>query len=99
MRWLAYACLAALVAALLALPIAPLLIDWSRYRPEIALAAGQWLGRQVEVKGGVTVELVPRAVVTLSGVSIGNAGTPLLGARLVRLYPLVSSLLAGRLEI
>jgi hypothetical protein len=100
MRWLAYACLAALVAAVAALPIAPLLIDWSRYRPEIAQAASQWLGRGIEVKGGVTVELLPRAVVTLSGVSLGgDGGGPPVAARLVRLHPLVSSLIVGRLEI
>src|SRR5258708_2875565 len=100
MRALMYACVGLWAWARLSLPIAPLLIDWSRYGPELAAASSRWLGAPVKIGGGITVELLPRMVVTLSAVTVGGSGKDsILSARLGRLKPTLSSFLLGRLDV
>ncbi len=63
-----------LLAALLAAAwLAPRMLDWNRYRDEIAQLASLQLGRGVHVGGGVTLQLLPQPILTASDVVVEGA--------------------------
>jgi hypothetical protein len=92
--------LAAFIAVLLTVWIAPAMLDWNRYRTEIADFAASELGRPVSIGGDVTLKLLPRAVLTAADVTFPDQGDGV-SARLhaLRLEIAVGPLLRGRLVV
>jgi hypothetical protein len=92
--------LAAFIAVLLTVWIAPAMLDWNRYRTEIADFAAAELGRPVAIGGDVTLKLLPRAVLTAADVTFPDQGDGV-SARLhaMRLEVAVFPLLRGRLVV
>lgn len=91
------ATLGVLVAAVWAVP--PML-DWNRFRTEIAAFAGAELGRTVVIGGDVTLRLLPQAVLTANDVTVPDQGDGM-SARVasLRLEVGIWPLLAGRLVV
>jgi hypothetical protein len=89
--------LGVLVAAVWAVP--PML-DWNRFRTEIAAFAGAELGRTVVIGGDVTLRLLPQAVLTANDVTVPDQGDGM-SARVasLRLEVGIWPLLAGRLVV
>ena len=94
---------AALVALILLAVIAPAVVDWNRYKPDVVARLGAELGRPVTIGGPLRLRLLPRPTATAEGGAVGNlpgvqpaemASIPALHIRL-RLLPL----LTGRVEV
>jgi len=98
--WVAAALVAVGIAALL---VAPELIDWNRYRDEIALGIEQRLGRAVSIDGPLTMSLLPAphlAAERLRVVNLPGAADPDFAVvQRLELELRVLPLLAGRLEV
>ena len=92
-RWL-IAALAALVAAAWAVPS---VLDWNRYRADIAGLASEVLRRDVRIDGAVALVLLPEPVLTASNVTIDGGGVAV-AARELRLRVGLWSLVAGRVD-
>jgi hypothetical protein len=92
--------LTAFIAVLLTVWIVPAMLDWNRYRTEIADFAAAELGRPVSIGGDVTLKLLPRAVLTAADVTFPDQGDGV-SARLhaLRLEVAVLPLLRGRLVV
>jgi uncharacterized protein involved in outer membrane biogenesis len=102
-RRLAFALALAVLAILAALGalVLPGLLDWNRYRPEIAAYASESLGRDVRIDGPVSLTLLPEPVLTAGKVSLSTPGSENAGrmtAAELRLRVTLRGLLAGRLE-
>lgn len=65
----------AIILALVAALIGPVIIDWDQYRGEIEQHAGQIVGTPVRVGGAIDVRLLPTPSLTLSDVQIGPANS------------------------
>jgi uncharacterized protein involved in outer membrane biogenesis len=65
---LAIAIILALVAAL----VGPLLIDWSGYRATFEAEAGRLIGLKVRVSGPIAVRLLPSPRLSMDGIEIGD---------------------------
>ena len=66
----------ALILALVAALVGPLLIDWGTYRPLFEAEAGRLVGLDVTVKGDIEARLLPLPQLTLHEIEIGRgAGT------------------------
>ncbi|HHN73527.1 MAG TPA: AsmA family protein, partial [Thermopetrobacter sp.] len=89
-----------LVAAAL---VAPHLVDWNRYRPQIAAWGTRLTGREVTIRGDVSVTLFPWPTLVLRGVSVANppgARQPaLLEAEAITARLSLAALVSGRLEV
>ena len=91
---LTLALLAALAAALWILPG---LLDWNRYRDNIASFAAGQLGRPVRIEGPISVVLLPTPLVIADTVSLGDRGDGItLTAPSLRLRLALAPLLLGR---
>ncbi|MBV9736157.1 MAG: AsmA family protein, partial [Acidisphaera sp.] len=91
------AALLALVAA--AAWLAPGLLDWNRYRANIATLASAELGRTVRIDGPVTLTLLPEPVLTASRVAVADAGDGVtITAAALRLRVGLGPLLRGRID-
>ena len=64
----------ALILALVAALVGPLLIDWSHYRPVIEAEASRVVGAQVHVGGAIDGRLLPSPRLTLHEVTVGEGG-------------------------
>ena len=88
-----------LLLVTLAAYLAPRVLDWNRYRDEIASVASTALGRPVQITGPVSLTLVPHPVLVASGVVLAELGD---GASAevpeLRLQVALRPLLSGRLE-
>ena len=62
----------ALILALVAALVGPLLIDWSHYRPVIEAEASRVVGADVRVAGAIDGRLLPSPRLTLHDVSVGQ---------------------------
>lgn len=65
----------AIILALVAALIGPVIIDWDQYRGEIEQQAGEMVGAPVRVGGAIDVRLLPTPSLTLSDVQIGPANS------------------------
>ncbi len=65
----------AIILALVAALIGPVIIDWDQYRGEIEQQAGEVVGAPVRVGGAIDVRLLPTPSLTLSDVQIGPANS------------------------
>ncbi|MCB4822988.1 AsmA family protein [Roseicella aerolata] len=91
---------AGLVALLTAaLWVAPHLLNWESWRPQLAELASARLGRPVSLDGPITLVLLPQPRVEAAAVSIGPAGDGVsVAARSMQLRLDLGALVAGRLE-
>ena len=92
---------AATILALLlaAIWIVPGMLDWSRYRDEIAGLAAAGIGRPVRIGGAVTLHLLPEPVLTAAGIAVEDSGDGVvLTAQELRLRVALGPLLAGRVD-
>ncbi|MGN6572450.1 MAG: AsmA family protein [Pseudolabrys sp.] len=64
----------ALILALVAALVGPLLIDWSHYRPVIEAEASRIVGTGVHVGGAIDGRLLPSPRLTLHDVTVGEGG-------------------------
>jgi uncharacterized protein involved in outer membrane biogenesis len=62
----------ALILALVAALVGPLLIDWSHYRPVIEAEASRVVGAEVHVGGAIDGRLLPSPRLSLHDVSVGQ---------------------------
>lgn len=62
------------VIALIAVWQVPQYLDWVRYRASIEALATARLGQPVEIRGAVSLSLLPQPVLTAAQVAIGGAG-------------------------
>lgn len=59
---------------LLAAWAVPPMLDWGRFRTQIAAIAAARLGRPVSIGGEITLRLLPQAVLTANDVTLGQSG-------------------------
>ncbi len=64
----------AIILALVAALVGPLLIDWGQYRSIFEAEASHLLGVQVQVKGAIDARLLPSPRLTLRNIEIGSGG-------------------------
>ena len=69
---LAIAIILALVSAL----VAPLVVDWSRYRASFEQEASLLVGLPVRVNGAIDARILPTPRIALRDVEVGQAGRP-----------------------
>jgi len=63
----------AIILALLAALVGPLLIDWNSYRPLFESQASRVLGTEVRIAGPIDLRLLPSPRLTLNEIQIGHA--------------------------
>ena len=66
----------ALILALVTALVAPLLVDWGRFRPEIEAEASRLIGAPVRITGPIDATLLPTPVLTLRGLQVGPPDAP-----------------------
>ncbi len=93
----------AIILVVAAALVAPHVIDWNRYRPQLEAWGERLTGRRVEVRGDVRVTLFPWPTVTLHDVSVanppGSRQPDLLQAEEIEARLSLAALFAGRLEV
>ena len=88
-----------LLAAVGVLLLAPSLLDWNRYRDEIAELASSGIGRPVQITGNVSLSLLPEPVLTAADMTVADSGDGItLRAEALRLRVSLGALLAGRID-
>ncbi len=91
------------LSALLAIAVAgavavlPDMLDWNRFRPEIAALASDVLGREVRIGGAVRLAVLPELTLTARDVSFAADGGGMTATEM-RLRVTLAGLLAGRIE-
>ncbi len=89
-----------LVGGLLA---APSLIDWNRYKDDVAAKVAAATGRALAIDGDLAVSLLPRPTLTVEGVRLANIdGAPepdMVRLRAALVQVALGPLLRGRLEV
>jgi hypothetical protein len=88
----------ALILALVAALVGPLLIDWSTYRSEFESRASRLAGREVHITGRIDARLLPTPSVLLHGIELGDTNQKL-RAGVLRLELALGALLRGELRI
>ncbi|WP_431283943.1 AsmA family protein [Humitalea sp. 24SJ18S-53] len=86
---------------LAALWVIPRMLDWERWRPDIAYLAAERLGRPVTITGPIRLVLLPQPQIEAEGIAIGSDGDGddvSLTARTLRLRVAFLALLANRIE-
>jgi AsmA-like C-terminal region/AsmA family len=99
LRWLLI--IGTVLAAVVAVGawVLPGLLDWSRYRGELALLASDTLGRRVQIDGPVTLSLLPQPMLTASGVTVDEPGGGIsITARQLRLRVALGALFFGHVD-
>ena len=71
----------ALILALVAALVGPLLIDWGTYRPLFEAEASRLIGLDVAVKGKIDARLLPSPQITLHDIEIKGVGADVVKAR------------------
>jgi uncharacterized protein involved in outer membrane biogenesis len=94
----------ALVAlVIVALLVAPRLIDVNSYKPALIAAVKQATGRELVIDGPISLTLLPTPEVTTTGVRFANAagarGAQMLDVKSVSVSPSLWALLTGRIEV
>ncbi|MGH7247938.1 MAG: AsmA family protein, partial [Pseudomonadota bacterium] len=89
----------ALILALVSALVAPLVIDWNRYRATVEAEASRLTGLDVRVNGTIDARLLPSPALTLRDVTIGQAGqAPQFRAATLKVEVALGPLLGGRVE-
>jgi uncharacterized protein involved in outer membrane biogenesis len=88
----------AIILALLAALVAPLVVDWNHYRTAFEDQVGRLTGLSVHV-GSIDARILPSPIVKLRDVAIGEAGhEPLLRAAALELEVRLAPLLRGQVQ-
>ena len=88
-----------LVAIAAAVAVLPGMLDWNRYRDDIAALASRGIGRPVRIDGNVSLSLLPQPVLTASGMTVADRGDGIsLRADALRFRVSLGALLAGRVD-
>ncbi|WMS41168.1 AsmA family protein [Acuticoccus sp. MNP-M23] len=94
MNWIVITIGTALVLALFAALVGPVLVDWTAYRTTIEANASRVLGTEVVIDGEAELRILPSPRVRLTDVRIGSTDAPLMRAEAVvldvDLLPLLS---------
>lgn len=97
-----YAAVAVVMLALGAILVVPRLIDWNRYKVDIAVWVGAATGRDVVIDGDLSVALLPVPELVAQDLRIasaeGSAEPDLLRLKSLRLRLALQPLLSGRIE-
>ncbi|HKA80032.1 MAG TPA: AsmA family protein [Xanthobacteraceae bacterium] len=88
----------AIILALLAALVGPLLIDWDSYRGELEARATQLIGLDVRVTGAIDARLLPTPSLVLQGVRLGRADQTV-RVRALRLEFALGALVRGDLRV
>jgi large subunit ribosomal protein L24 len=64
----------AIIVALVAALLAPLVVDWNRFRPAFEAEASRLTGMTVRVNGAIDARILPSPRINLGNVEIGAAG-------------------------
>lgn len=99
MNWIVITIGMALVLALAAAVVGPMVVDWTVYRATIEAQATRALGADVRIGGDIDVRLLPSPRVALTDVAIGPADAPLLTAAAVDVDVALSPLLSREVRI
>jgi uncharacterized protein involved in outer membrane biogenesis len=98
-RWAALAAALLIVLVGLGAWVLPGLLDWNRYRGELASLASETLGRRVRIAGPVTLSLLPQPMLTASGVTIDQGGSDAsVTAAQLRLRVALGALFSGHVD-
>ena len=99
-RRTAWSAAGAIVLLLIAAWTIPPLLDWGRFRTQIAAIATARLGRPVVIGGDITLRLLPHAVLTAANVTLPNQGDGISGqVTVLRLQVATLPLLTGRIVL
>lgn len=97
-----YAAVAVVMLVLGAILVVPRLVDWNRYKPDIAVWVGAATGRDVVIDGDLSVALLPVPELVAQDLHIagaeGSAEPDLLRLKSLRLRLALLPLLSGRIE-
>ena len=99
MRKFAIASLVLVVAAIGVVLTLPSVVDWNRYREEIAAAAGDLTGRRVVIDGAIRFRLLPEPILALDGLRLSDDRGVSIAVRSVRARVELLPLLLGRVEV
>ncbi|MEJ2623909.1 MAG: AsmA family protein, partial [Pseudolabrys sp.] len=86
----------AIILALVAALVGPLLIDWGQYRSIFEAEATHLLGVQVQVKGPIDARLLPSPRLTLRGIEIGAGGADRIHADALNVEFALAPLMRGQ---
>ncbi|MEM8552759.1 MAG: AsmA family protein, partial [Pseudomonadota bacterium] len=89
----------AIVLALVAALIGPMVVDWTAYRSTIEANAERLLGTEVDVRGDIEFRLLPSPRARLTDVRLGAAEQPILSAAAVELDVGLTPLLSRQLQV
>ena len=83
--------------------VAPSLIDWNSFKPQVAAAVRDATGKDLRIDGDINVSLLPRATLSVEGIRLldpeGAAGSELLTVERISGAARVWPLLARRLVV
>ncbi len=89
----------AIILALVAALVAPLVVDWNHYRAAFEKEASRLVGLDVRVSGAIEARLLPTPRIALRDVEIDAAGgRPRMSAASVELEVALGSLLRGQVQ-
>lgn len=89
----------AIIVALVAALLAPLVVDWNRFRPAFEAEASRLTGMTVRVNGAIDARILPSPRIKLGNVEIGAAGgEPQLRAGAIDLEVRLGPLLRGDVQ-
>jgi uncharacterized protein involved in outer membrane biogenesis len=99
LRWLLVVAVALAAILLAAAWLLPSVLDWNRYRSEIAALASDTLAQKVTIEGPIALTLLPQPMLTAARVNVaaGDHEVAVSVARL-RVRVALGALLAGRID-
>ena len=103
MRKVPYAFLALVAVVIVGLLVGPSFFDWNNYKPQIASAVKEALGRELRIVGDIQISILPSPTLSVKRVSLDNvAGADnreMVAFEEVEVNVEVSSLLQGKIAV
>ena len=103
MRKILYAFLALVAVLIVGLLVGPSFFDWNNYKPQIASAVKEVLGRELRIVGDIQISILPSPALSVKRVSLDNiAGADnreMVAFEEVEVNVDVSSLLQGKIAV
>ena len=103
MRKFLYASLGLVALVIAGLLVGPSLFDWNSYKPQIASAAKDMLGRELRIAGDIQLSVLPSPALSVKSVSFDNVSgadnSEMLALDEVEINVDISSLLQGKVVI
>src|SRR5690606_6011010 len=96
--------LGAVVALLIvAVLVAPLLIDWNAFKPRLAAAVEEATGRQLEIDGDLRLSLLPSPTLSAEGARLANieggSQQPMISLEALEVHVALAPLVGGDLRV